>query len=159
MWELKYQGTRDGFKSTDFHKKCDGIRNTLTVVKTMNGNIFGGHAEKPWHSSLRYVSDPNAYVFSLVNKENRPFKVSCSNDGRFAMYSKSQYGPVFGSDGEYLRDIVILSDSNANEESYSNFGYAYKHPEYEPESEKAKSILAGSRHFQTAEIEVFAKKG
>ena len=64
MWELKYQGTRDGFKSTDFHKKCDGIRNTLTVVKTMNGNIFGGHAEKPWHSKGEFTKgDGHSFLF------------------------------------------------------------------------------------------------
>ena len=40
-WELKYRASRDGFKGTDFHAKCNGIPNTLTVIKSTNGNIRG----------------------------------------------------------------------------------------------------------------------
>jgi hypothetical protein len=32
-WSLLYRGTRDGFGSRDFHSKCDGHKNTLTVCK------------------------------------------------------------------------------------------------------------------------------
>jgi len=39
-WELKYRASRDGFKSTDFHTKCNGIANTFTVIKTTSGNIL-----------------------------------------------------------------------------------------------------------------------
>jgi hypothetical protein len=30
-WSLLYRGTRDGFGSDDFHSKCDGHSNTLTI--------------------------------------------------------------------------------------------------------------------------------
>jgi hypothetical protein len=29
-WKLLYRGTRDGFRSSDFHGKCDGCTNTVT---------------------------------------------------------------------------------------------------------------------------------
>ena len=32
-WSLLYRGTRDGFGSDDFHSKCDGHSNTLTLLK------------------------------------------------------------------------------------------------------------------------------
>jgi len=67
-WELKYRASRDGFKATDFHAKCDGVPNTLTVIKSTHGNIFGGFTEKPWTSVVWVVSDPKAYIFSLVNQ-------------------------------------------------------------------------------------------
>ena len=73
-WELKYRGTRDGLKAADFHKKCDGIAETLTVVKATNGNIFGGFAEKAWSSKNEWIADPKAFIFSLINKEEDPSK-------------------------------------------------------------------------------------
>jgi hypothetical protein len=74
-WELKYRASRDGFKASDFHSKCDGIPNPLTVIKTTSGNIFGGFTEKAWNSNNQVIRDPKALIFSLVNKEEKPFKV------------------------------------------------------------------------------------
>jgi len=47
-WELIYKGSRDGFENSDFHAKCDGKLNTLTVIRTESGNIFGGFTKKEW---------------------------------------------------------------------------------------------------------------
>jgi hypothetical protein len=150
-WDLKYRGTRDGFKASDFHAKCDGIANTLTVIKSKNGNIFGGFTEKEWHSRGENVTDPSAFIFSLVNKDENPFKVVCSNSGQYAIYCSANKGPVFGV------DIVILSASNTSQKSYSQIGYAYQHPDYQKETVKARSILAGSHTFHIEEIEIYAK--
>ena len=79
-WELKYRASRDGFKSKDFHSHCHGIAKTLTVIKACSGNIFGGFTKKRWHSRGGFVTDPEAFIFSLVNKEENPFKVMCSNE-------------------------------------------------------------------------------
>jgi len=38
---LLNRGTRDRFKASDFHANCDGIANTLCVIKSESGNIFG----------------------------------------------------------------------------------------------------------------------
>jgi hypothetical protein len=35
-WSLLYRGTRDGFGSNDFHSRCDGHSNTLTILKVEN---------------------------------------------------------------------------------------------------------------------------
>jgi hypothetical protein len=69
----------------------------------------------------------------------------------YSIYCGSTYGPIFGSGN----DISIMSNSNLNQDSISKFGRSYKHPDYQYETEKAKSILAGSEYFQTVEIEVF----
>lgn len=39
-WRLLYRGSRDGFLSKSFHKKCDKHPNTLTVIKTDLGKNF-----------------------------------------------------------------------------------------------------------------------
>ena len=57
-WDLKYRASRDGFKSTDFHSHCDGIANTLTVIKAKSGNIFGGFTEQEWRSNSEWITNP-----------------------------------------------------------------------------------------------------
>ena len=130
-WKLQYRATRDGFSAQNFHNKCDGIANTLTVIKSSNENIFGGFTEKAWDSSCHYVEDPKAFIFSLVNKENKPFKIMCKN-GVDAIYCHSSYGPTFGNP----HDICIAN--------------------YQMFTEKAGSILAGSYNFLTLEVEVYS---
>lgn len=66
-WELKYRATGNGFKDRNFHAKCDGVKNTLTVVKTTSGNVFVGFTEQLWNSDVEHVTDPNSFIFSLVN--------------------------------------------------------------------------------------------
>ena len=129
------------------------IENTLTVIKSTDGNVFGGYVEKAWSkTSDSYVADPKAYIFSLINKEDRPFKVICTNSN-YAIKSNTSCGPVFG-DGS---DIHVAINSNANKNSFCNFGSAYTHADYQKGTDKAKAILAGSYNFQTLEIEVFTK--
>jgi hypothetical protein len=81
------------------------------VIKSEIGNIFGGFTEKEWRSQEGSVTDPSAFIFSLVNKDEKPFKVNCSNYGQYGIYCRQNYRPVFGGDGKILRDIVIRSDS------------------------------------------------
>ena len=107
--------------------------------------------EKAWNKILSlgcFVVDPNIFVFSLVNKENKPFKAICTNSNN-AIFCYSSDGPKFGG------DITIMASSNSNRNSYSEFGNTYKHADYQKGTEKAKSILAGSLTFQILEIEVF----
>jgi hypothetical protein len=77
-WSLLYRGTRDGFGSNDFHSKCDGHSNTLTILKAKESSyIFGGFTTVHWESSTngKWKSDPNAFIFSLTNKDNKPVKM------------------------------------------------------------------------------------
>ena len=43
-WKQLYRATRDGFSADDFHTKCDGQSNTLSVIRTTLGFVFGGYA-------------------------------------------------------------------------------------------------------------------
>ena len=52
--KLLYRATKDGDYSSVFHKKYDNIRDTLTLVKTNNGFIFGG-----------YKKDDKVFCFSI----------------------------------------------------------------------------------------------
>ena len=153
-WELKYRASRDGFSSSDFHSHCDGIANTLTVIKAKSGNVFGGFTEQEWHSRGDYVTDPKAFLFSLINKEVKPFKVMCSNEGENAIYCWSDYGPCFGGDDDRITEIAIHTDSNINKMSYCEFGYSYQHSDYEKDTDVYFSYFV---QFSNSEIKVFSK--
>ncbi len=149
-WKLLYRATRDGFGSNDFHSKCDNQPNTFVIIKSTNGNVFGGYTQADWFGSFK--SDPNAFIFSLINKDNKPL-VMKSLGTSFAIYGTSNYGPTFG----YPFDLNIGSNSNTTYSSCSNLGNGYKHPTYVKDSNEAKSFLAGSNIFLTTEIEVYTE--
>ncbi len=50
-WSLLYRGSRDGFGAANFHSKCDGHSNTLTILKAHGTSyIFGGFTSITWDS-------------------------------------------------------------------------------------------------------------
>lgn len=50
--KLLFRASEHNFRAAEFHKYCDGIANTLTIVKTQYGKIIGGYTPIPWKSSL-----------------------------------------------------------------------------------------------------------
>ena len=153
-WKQLFGATRDGFSAADFHSKCDGKSNTLTIIKSTNGNVFGGFTTKPWSQIGNYVNDPEAFIFSLINSKKTPMKFDCKSP-EYAIYCISTHGPTFGGG----HDIHICNNSNTTQSSYSNLYHSYKNDQLNLTngSEEAKSFLAGSHKFLTTEIEVFQK--
>ena len=94
-WKLLYRASKDGFSGANFHEKCDGKTHTLTIIKTPNGNIFGGFTEAPWSKKNDYENDPNALIFSLINKEKTPLVMKCFRP-QYAIYCSESNGPNFG---------------------------------------------------------------
>ena len=135
----------------EFHTKCDNKPNTLIIIKTTNGNVFGGYTDQSWSGNDSWKADPNSFIFSLINLLNEPIIIKWSkNKGIFCSIS---YGPTFGG-----YDFKIVDSSNTNGYSYSNLGHSYTHPDYRFETNEAKSFLAGSYNFQVSEIEVYTKQ-
>jgi len=151
-WNLIYRASQDGFQYVNFHSKCDNKPNTFIIIKSASGNIFGGYTEQTWNHPASWKADPNSFIFSLMNKFNRPLKIKCT--GNDAIFSSSDYGIIFG-DGH---TIYISENSNENTKSCSSFGSSYIHPDYASGSNEAKSFLAGSSNFQVIEIEVYTKQ-
>jgi len=154
-WSLIYRASRDGFEANKFHTKCDNKSKTLIIIKSTNGYVFGGYTEKSWNHSGGLFSDakndPNSFIFSLINKNQRPIKLKWLQ--KYAIYCHTMCGPVFGGGS----DLSIADQSNVNTDSYSNLGFSFTHPDYAYESNEAKSFLAGSSKFQVSEIEVYSE--
>lgn len=72
---LIYQATRDGFDASQFHKRCDNITNTLTVIKSSKSFIFGGFTTLDWSGNVTFKYDSNAFLFSLINSYDMPVKM------------------------------------------------------------------------------------
>jgi hypothetical protein len=49
-WQLLWRGSRDGFGASDFHSRCDGHANTLTLIEENGGFLFGGFTPAKWDS-------------------------------------------------------------------------------------------------------------
>jgi hypothetical protein len=153
-WTLLYRGSRDGFGNVDFHSRCDDHTNTLTIFKAESSSyIFGGFTSLSWNGSHQYKSDPNAFIFSLTNKENRPLKIKANpNHYQYAISCNPELGPTFGE------DICIGSHSNTAMNSYSDLGLYYRHPHIKFSTNETRTFLAGSYEFQLDEIEVYQKE-
>ncbi len=156
-WSLLYRGTRDGFGVKDFHSRCDGHSNTLTVLKAKGSEfIFGGFTTVSWEASSSglWKSDPNAFIFSLTNKDNKPVKMKIIDPDKnhHAIHCYSVLGPTFGL------DIFLADNTNTTTDSSSDLGSAYKHPQYEEGTYEATTFLAGSFNFQLDEIEVYQRE-
>jgi hypothetical protein len=97
-WRMIYKGTKNGFRSKDFHDKCDGHSNTITIISA-NNHTFGGFTSASWHSKDAWSYDPNAFLFSLDTKSGKFTKYN--QDGEGSLGNKSIcggpiYGPCFG---------------------------------------------------------------
>jgi len=143
---LLYRASVDGFDAARFHEKCDYTPNTLTVVKSNNGFIFGGFTTQMW-TNLNSLSsiDNEAFLFSLVNAENCPEKMIVKPDSK-AVENDSSHGPKFGSGP----DLFICSDAHNSSNSCSVLDKSYSCKSNEPNK-----FFDGETEFMLSEIEVF----
>ncbi|KAL9961743.1 hypothetical protein ACROYT_G030749 [Oculina patagonica] len=147
QWLLCYRASTHGWAASTFHGRCDGKRDTVTIIKK-GQYVFGGYTDIPWDSSSSYGSTSKAFIFSLRNKEGlAPFKrmVTISS---YAIYRYSGYGPTFG----HGWDIYIADNANNNNNSYTSFGSAYSVPSG---VQSSSTILAGTYNFSPDDWEVF----
>ena len=151
QFNLIYRATRDGFKAKSFHSKCDNQPKTLTIIKTTNGCIFGGYNSVALDSKSGFDSDPNAFLFSLVNAHSAPKLMLAQVGDTKSMYCDASYGSVFGGG----HDLFISSNSNKYTSSYSNLSNSFNFTSPVFGSSQDKSFLADSFNFKTSEIEVF----
>jgi hypothetical protein len=155
QWKLLYKGSRDGFAAKDFHRCCDGKGETLTVISSKQGNIFGGYYSKSWTGQSGSMYDPQAFLFSLVNHLQKPVLIKQKLDNGHAVWDNSTHGPTFGGGFDLYVDDSM---NNVNGSSFSNLGASYDSEAalgYSFDSTEAKSFLAGSYQFAVVEIEVF----
>ena len=73
-FKLLYKATKDGFSAGKFHELCDNKGETFIVIKSINGNIFGGYAGESWKNSSVWISSSTSFLFSFVNSQKKTLK-------------------------------------------------------------------------------------
>ena len=113
-FKLLYRATRDGDSYNDFHSKCKDAPN-ISFIKTNEDIIIGGYTTIPWIcENNSYISDKDAFIFSMHSKE----KYSLKNDykGKCAIYhDDSSYCCCYGYCGE---DLAIKANFLNKNNSY-----------------------------------------
>jgi hypothetical protein len=161
QFSLLWRGSRDGFGSSEFHRRCDGHANTLTVILDTKGNIFGGFTPLKWESQvwngkhgaenndLKADDSAKSFLFTLKNPHNISARRFALKAGRKheAIYSNSKRGPCFG--GGY--DLYVQDNCNVNVNNSTSLGFSYTNDTRLSQN----LVFTGSRHFQVEEILVF----
>ena len=143
-YHLLYKGTKNGDKSLNFHTKVDGIKNTLTLVKTKKGIRFGGFTSEIWNQIGGYGKcDPLAFCFSLDLK-----KIYNCQKNQIAIFCSDGYGPYFKGTNTIF-GIYNNFFSQGGWCDYTTFAYSYG------KFEKNFEITNGEQKFQVDEVEVF----
>jgi hypothetical protein len=157
---LLWRGSRDGFGASEFHGRCDGHADTLTVILDTKGNVFGGFTPVEWESrvwngkqfdksnTLKADESQKSFVFSLKNPCNfRAKKFVLNTQEKYrAISCDSKWGPFFSG------GFGVSDNCNTNMESRSGmFGLCYVNDT----GLTGQTFLTGWKNFQVREIEVF----
>jgi FtsZ-binding cell division protein ZapB len=67
--DLIYKATTDSDRAEAFHYHCNGARNSIVLIETINGKRFGGYTSQSWEGDGVEKQDPNAFIFSLDKLE------------------------------------------------------------------------------------------
>jgi hypothetical protein len=153
-WKLIYRGSRHGFRGFDFHRLCDGCANTVTLILTTNGSIFGGFTVLRWSSSGATETDTNreSFLFTVTDTRggppskfplapNPPNPVFGCVPGQNAIMSNQSYGPAFGR-----QDLCVSDYCNTARSTCSGQGTYWG----------AQGPFIGERGFIVKEIEVLS---
>jgi uncharacterized coiled-coil protein SlyX len=150
-FKLLWRGSRDGFTAGEFHRRCDGRANTLTLIADTDGNVFGDFTPVEWQNSSSYKGDGSlrSFLFTLRNPHGVPPRKFALRAERkqYAIRCDSECGPVFGGNC-----IAVADNCNANTLSYTGcFGHTYDSVSGKIEKE----FFTGAVYFTVEEIEVF----
>jgi hypothetical protein len=169
---LLWRGSRDGFGGRDFHRRCDGHANTLTLILDRKGNIFGGFTpveweprERTWNSATafgrnNYKADPSlkSFLFTLKNPHN--FRAR-----KFALKAEKKDEAIdcHPSSGPDFRDIHVGDNCHeCTASGYSGAGMPYLlnftrlGRSYANDTGlEGSTFFTGSEGFAVKEIEVF----
>jgi hypothetical protein len=149
QWQLLYRGTADGFSSSAFHNKCNDQSNTVTIIETTNGFIFGGFTPIAWDSnnSSKADSTHRSFLFTLKNPHNIAARKFALSNSSYAIYCPSSYGPIFGNS----HDIYVANDCNATNSGDTHIGNGYANDT----GINGVQVFTGEQYFTAKEVEVF----
>jgi len=146
---LLYRATRDGFSAKEFHSKCDGRVNTVTIIKNNLNYVFGGFTAAAWNSSCNFVQDPQTFIFSLRRNGISFCDKYLIKSPEFAIRGQVTDGPIFGKN----KNIFIKDGSDILDGNIACLDDSFDCPN---DVKNSKTFLAGKVDtWNTNEIEIY----
>jgi hypothetical protein len=156
QFALLWRATRDGFTAAQFHNRCDGHGNTLTVIEDSEGHIFGAYSTAVWatreNSGGVKRANTRGFIFSVRNSRDVPprkFPLKAASKN-FALYYDARHGPCFGLDIWVCNRADLYPHSTT-----AKFGENYTNDT----GLDGSTFLTGSEYFRAKEIEIFEISG
>ncbi|CAG8707997.1 24862_t:CDS:2, partial [Gigaspora rosea] len=128
-FKLLLRGSRDGFKPSEFHKKCDKKGPSVVVLKIKGTDqIIGGYNPVEWKGRDIWEYTEDSFLFSLGNGKSVKSvilsRVKNGNANR-ALFHGKLYGPVFGSSDlemkeQFNKDYNCWTQPNSYEHRITN---------------------------------------
>ena len=138
-FNLIYKASIDGDKAEIFHKKCDGAKSTLVLVKSSNDKRFGGYTSCDWKGNNIEKKDDDAFVFSLDKR-----KIYDIIPKELAIGCYPRYGPVFLGCQIRIYDEFLKNGGTTFEK-----GMNYN-------TEENYELTGGLKKFEIKDIEVYS---
>ena len=98
-WKLIYKASIDGQSVSDCHRKCNNISDTVSIIYSSTGKIFGVYRNLAINGTGPWSIDNTAFIFSVDNNK---------------IYRVKQGQKVIAFDDKYFilyMDTIVLSGS------------------------------------------------
>eukprot|EP00727_Mastigamoeba_balamuthi_P011630 m51a1_g709 hypothetical protein (442) ;mRNA; f:404840-406290 len=108
-WDVSWRGTRDGFETSEFHRRCTG-RGACIVLCTPTDKpncVIGGYTSVGFRTGFQ-DRDKKAFVFQL---RPTPIKVG-TKDASLAVTCHAGSGPTFGRGLDRSHDLFVADCAN-----------------------------------------------
>ncbi len=136
-FKLLYKGTTDGDTIEKFHSKCDNQYPTISIIESIDGQIFGGYTTKSWDkNNKKDIPDPDSFLFNLNNKKKYPVS---NNKGIMGDY-------ICDFGGSNFHELWVKNEYLSNS-SYCDNGQGYNFKNYE--------LTGGKQKFTIKELEIY----
>ena len=122
----------DGSALKSFYKKCEGIKNSIIVIKDDEGNIFGAYASDVFYPSSRFCGSQDSFLFTFY-KEDKIHVYKGTEENDHYMYCDNQQ-VCFGNNDDYFS----LSLRNNLLDGYSKTTTTYQN---KPLTNKEKFVI------------------
>ena len=143
-FNLIYRASRDGDDPKDYNNKCQGKKNTICIIQTKKGCIFGGFTKTIMDFSAgQDLKDSTAFVFSIDKMkiyENKKKEYS-------AVCHSKNWGPIFRNEAFAVWDKKFFSYNKHKVGTISSSNFGKMDSDYE--------LNNGEEFFSIKELEVF----
>ena len=148
-FQLIYKASEDGFEANNFHDLCDNQGPTLCILRSKDGDKFGGFTNIPWQSEGDRKQDRGKSFIYRVSPDGQVIKLN-HNYGSEVGHNKD-FSMIF-----YSAFYVKFQDGEDKSGFHELRRYYQKPIDADQDSMQAKYFLSnGKDDFKCDEIEVF----